>query len=114
MHEIVDRLSNIATRCRKAALINKLTKNSPHGKFFVGIASYLIARSPPARGSWYTREPVVAFHRYLRPLGQSTAQRRTSSRRKRDFVQPKADDGLISRPPFPTEAEKYQLSLLRR
>ena len=76
MHEIVDRLSNIATRCRKAALINKLTKNSPHGKFFVGIASYLIARSPPARGSWYTREPVVAFHRYLRPLGQSTAQRR--------------------------------------
>ena len=25
-------------------------------------------------GSWYTRKPVVAFHRYLRPFGQSTAQ----------------------------------------
>ena len=33
-------------------------------------------RSPPTRGSWYILKPVVAFHRYLRPFGQSTAQRR--------------------------------------
>ena len=31
-------------------------------------------RSPPTRGSWYIRKPVIAFHRYLRPFGQSTAQ----------------------------------------
>src|SRR3989338_5710229 len=31
-------------------------------------------RSPPTRGSWYILKPVVAFHRYLRPFGQSTAQ----------------------------------------
>ena len=31
-------------------------------------------RSPPTRGSRYIRKPVVAFYRYLRPLGQSTAQ----------------------------------------
>ena len=99
MHEIVDRLSNIATRCRKAALINKLTKNSPHGKFFVGIASYLIARSPPARALGTPVSQLSLFTATFTLSGNPPH---------------KADDVLIARPPFLTEARKYQLSLLHR
>ena len=74
---------------------------------FVGIARYLREKrisSPvlhlvrlPIWGSWYTRKPVVAFHRY--PLSFRTNPPH------------KADDGLSSQPSFRAEARKYQLSL---
>jgi len=52
----------------------------------------LILRSPPARGSWYILKPVVAFNRYLRPLGQSTAQWRMTDLSHDPRFQPKPEN----------------------